>query len=152
MGPNQQLEFKNEAALDAFARELGSQLRGGEIIELVGDVGAGKTTFTRGLVKGAGSNDRVTSPTFTVSNVYSAPELQIRHYDFYRLNDLTIIRNELSEAAQDPQTVSVLEWAQEVQDALPTEPIQLRFEVTGEESRRISIKIPKSSRYVKVRS
>src|SRR5688572_15811906 len=90
------IETTDSLSTENFAETIGSQLKGGEIIELIGDVGAGKTTFARGLARGVGSTDRVTSPTFTVSNVYESGRIILKHYDFYRLNDLAIIKNELA--------------------------------------------------------
>ena len=65
--------------------EIGASLLGGEVLELVGDVGAGKTTFTKGLAKGIGVLETVQSPSFTISRVYEGEKLQLKHYDFYRL-------------------------------------------------------------------
>ena len=69
----------------ALGARLGSLLRGGEVIGLLGDLGAGKTTFVQGLVQGMGSRDRVTSPTFTLVNLYRAGNLEVHHVDAYRL-------------------------------------------------------------------
>ena len=75
---------------------LGSLLRGGETIELVGDIGAGKTTLTKGLARGMGIAEEVQSPTFTLSRVYDAPNgRRLAHYDFYRLNNAGIMQAEL---------------------------------------------------------
>ena len=71
----------------SFGQELGNSLKGGEVIELIGDVGAGKTTFTKGLAKSLGITDEIQSPTFTISRVYEGTKNNLVHYDFYRLND-----------------------------------------------------------------
>ena len=82
------------SATETYAEKLANRLVGGEVIELVGDVGAGKTTFVRGLAKGLGSTDHVSSPTFTVEQVYTG-RLTLYHYDFYRLPDAGVVKNQL---------------------------------------------------------
>jgi len=72
-------------ATEQLAEAIGRRLTGGEVIELVSDLGGGKTTFVRGLARGLGSADVVSSPTFTVSKVYKADKLELHHFDFYRL-------------------------------------------------------------------
>lgn len=109
---------------------LGKHLRGGEVIELRSDLGGGKTTFVRGLARGAGSRDRVSSPTFTLSRVYKAKSLDIYHFDFYRLDDAGILRDQLAEAISDNQVV-VVEWSDIVQDVLPEARIVIKFEPTA---------------------
>lgn len=95
-----------------FARAWGLKLKGGEVIQLVGDVGAGKTTFVQGLADGAGTKDHVSSPTFTICNTYRG-RLIIHHLDFYRLHNDQLIEQELA-GLLDGVAVVVLEWAQNV--------------------------------------
>src|ERR1700679_221405 len=94
-----------------LAAAIGGRLRGGEVIELASDLGGGKTTFVRGLAQGAGSGDTVSSPSFTLTNQYEAGDLTIYHFDFYRLLEAGIVRDELAEVLADPQAVVVVEWA-----------------------------------------
>jgi tRNA threonylcarbamoyladenosine biosynthesis protein TsaE len=131
-------------ATEKFAEDFGRQLQGGEVIELIGDVGAGKTTFVRGLARGIGSTDRVSSPTFTVSKVYSSKNMNLHHYDFYRLDDLDIITRDLAEVIEEGKNSVVLEWADGVQGALPLEHISIRIEVTGETSRTLTVMMPEN--------
>lgn len=126
----------------ALAQRLGEQLKGGEAIELVSDLGGGKTTFVRGLARGIGSQDQVTSPTFTVSNVYHGTKLTLYHCDFYRLNEPGIMRQELAEMVDDPQGVTVVEWAGMVHDVLPAHKLTITISVTGEQSRHYTFKGP----------
>src|SRR4051812_18557733 len=77
---------------------LGSRLDGSEVIELRSDLGGGKTTFVRGLIRGTGSKDHVVSPTFTLSRIYQTKDFQIHHFDFYRLNDPGILADQLAES------------------------------------------------------
>src|SRR5579862_2348371 len=110
---------------------LGSKLSGGEVIELASDLGGGKTTFTQGLVKGLGSEDHATSPTFTLNKVYKAKQnLHVHHFDFYRLNEAGIMKAQLAESVHNDHVVTVVEWSGIVQDVLPRERWRLKFEPT----------------------
>ena len=133
----------------AIAEAIGSKLRGGELIELVSDLGGGKTAFTRGLAIGMGSNDVVHSPSFTISNVYAAGDLTMYHFDFYRLSEPGIIANELSEVIDDPKAVVVIEWANIVDDILPDTRISVRINTTSETDRQIELTYPDSLGYLK---
>jgi len=123
-------------------------LRGGETIELVSDLGGGKTTFTRGLVRGAGSKDRVGSPTFTLSREYQAPRFTIAHFDFYRLGEAGIMSDELEELISDPAYVVVVEWGDIVHAVLPKARLAIRIEQAGEETRRIMMSYPTELKYL----
>jgi tRNA threonylcarbamoyladenosine biosynthesis protein TsaE len=140
----------DQTATEKVAASLGEQLKGGEVIELIGDVGAGKTTFVRGLARGSGSVDRVSSPTFTVSQLYRSPRVTIHHYDFYRLDDIAIMREELSEVLEDPQAMVVLEWADSLQDVLPDERVTINLKAKGETEREIQCNIPASYNYLEI--
>ncbi len=119
------------AAMEAFGAQLGALFTGGEVIELVGDVGAGKTALTKGLAIGMGIEEDVQSPTFTVSRVYTGKNVILAHYDFYRLDDPGIMRAELQETMLDPMTVTVIEWANVVADVLPPDTLQIRMSFSG---------------------
>jgi len=134
------IEVQNEIETRQFAEELGSLLKGGETLELIGDVGAGKTTFVKGLALGLGIDEDVQSPSFTISRVYDAREdLYLAHYDFYRLADAGIMKDELSETMQDPQTITVIEWADIVEGILPQHRITIVFAAPTETSRTLTI-------------
>lgn len=129
-------EVHSETEMKAFGAKLGALLRGGEIIELIGDVGAGKTTLTKGIAVGFGIDEDVQSPSFTISRVYDAHDgLQLAHYDFYRLNDAGIMAEELHETANDPQTVTIIEWAQIVAGVLPEDRLTVRITSPSETDR-----------------
>jgi len=123
-------------------------LRGGEVVELVSDVGGGKTTFVRGLAKGMGSSDKVASPSFTLSREYRAGELTMFHFDFYRLNDPGIVANELAEVVGDPQAVVVVEWADIVEDVLPDERLTIHISSIDDTEREFRFSCPESLRYL----
>jgi tRNA threonylcarbamoyladenosine biosynthesis protein TsaE len=133
-------EVEGESATREFGETLGRALRGGEIIELVGDVGAGKTTFVKGLAIGLGVDEDVQSPSFTISRVYDARDgLLLAHYDFYRLADAGIMADELEETLQDPQTITVIEWAGIVEGVLPKERLTIQFESPTETKRILTL-------------
>lgn len=127
---------------------MGSRLRGGEVIELVSDLGGGKTTFTRGLVRGTGSTDRVASPTFTLSREYQAPKFTITHFDFYRLGEAGIMGDELAEILQDPRNVTVVEWGEIVHDVLPANRLTIYIRQTGEDTRQLNFEYPAKLAYL----
>ena len=90
------------------------------VLELIGDVGAGKTTFVRGLAKGLGIKEPITSPSFTISKSYPLKNGGfLVHYDFYRLPDPGIMLDDLQENLQDPKNIIVIEWGESVADILP---------------------------------
>jgi tRNA threonylcarbamoyladenosine biosynthesis protein TsaE len=131
-----------------LAESLGSRLRGGEVIELVSDVGGGKTTFVKGLAKGFGSTDSVASPSFTISREYVAGDKTMYHFDFYRLDDPGIVANELAEVVVDDKAVVVVEWAGIVEDVLPAEHMTIRIISTGDNDREFEISYPESLKYL----
>lgn len=117
----------NLKATERLAKIIASNIRGGEVIELVSDVGGGKTTFTKFLVKALGSDDNVNSPTFTVSRVYSTPTKTIHHYDFYRLTDPQYVLQALQEQTQDSSSVTIIEWGGIVKNVLPTDRLIIKI-------------------------
>ena len=123
-----------------FGKEIGSNLEGGSVLELIGDVGAGKTTFTKGLALGLGVLETVQSPTFTISRIYEGDNLTLSHYDFYRLNDYGIMKMELAENLSDPQNITVVEWAGELADILPEKHLKLIFESVSEDKRLVKVR------------
>ncbi len=131
-----------------LAEALGRNLRGGEVIELVSDLGGGKTTFTRGLTRGAGSTDRVRSPTFTLSSEYKTPRFTIAHFDFYRLGEAGIVGDELAEVVGDPEYVVVVEWGGIVHDVLPENRLTLHLAQSGGDSRVLSFDYPPDLAYL----
>lgn len=115
---------------------------------MVSDLGGGKTTFVRGMARGAGSQDKVASPTFTISKVYDCPDFQIHHFDFYRLPEPGVMADELAEAAGDPHIVTVIEWADVVQHVLPEKRLTIRFTQTPEGDREVKMSAPAAYSYL----
>lgn len=117
-------------------------------MELVSDLGGGKTAFVKGLARGAGSRDRVSSPSFTISNIYETPKLTLHHYDFYRLDDPGIMRQEIGEVLADNRSVVLVEWGAIVEDVLPAERLTVRLTPTGETARRLEFDFPARYSYL----
>jgi len=137
---NFEREINSTEEMIEFGKEIGSNLEGGSVLELIGDVGAGKTTFTKGLALGLGVLETVQSPTFTISRVYEGDNLTLSHYDFYRLNDYGIMKMELAENLSNPQNITVVEWAGELADILPEKHLKLIFESISEDKRLVKVR------------
>lgn len=134
------IEVTDEAKMRAFGEQLGRLFRGGEIIELVGDVGAGKTTLVRGIAEGMGVTETVQSPSFTISRVYEADQgRKLVHYDFYRLQDAGIMADELAETVGDEKAAVVIEWAAAVEEVLPADRLTIAITSPGETVRQLRI-------------
>ena len=139
------LTIENEAAVIDFAENLMREILQSEdalpcVIELVGDVGAGKTTFTKGLARGLDITEEITSPTFTISKVYENSRGQkLVHYDFYRLENPGIMVEDLFENLQDPHAVTVIEWADTVSEILPANHLRLEILINDDGSRTLNL-------------
>ena len=134
------IEVYSEDEMKQFGARLGALLHGGEAIELIGDVGAGKTTLTKGIASGMKIDEDVQSPSFTISRVYEASEgRELAHYDFYRLHDAGIMADELHETLHDPRVVTIIEWADIVKGVLPEDHLGIRITSPGETTRQIEL-------------
>jgi tRNA threonylcarbamoyladenosine biosynthesis protein TsaE len=133
-----------------LATKIGSELKGGECVEFVSDVGGGKTTFIASMVLATGTRDVVSSPTFTVSKIYRAKLFNIYHFDFYRLSDPGLIAEELKEFIDDKKSVVLIEWADSVRDVLPADRIIIKINKhpNNPEARIFDINIPKKLEYI----
>ncbi|MDL2341730.1 MAG: tRNA (adenosine(37)-N6)-threonylcarbamoyltransferase complex ATPase subunit type 1 TsaE [Patescibacteria group bacterium] len=132
----------------ALAAQIGAKLQGGETIELISDLGGGKTAFVRGLAAGLGSTDRVSSPSFTLTNQYTAGDKTLHHFDFYRLSEPGVLKAELSEILTDKQNIVAIEWADIIADVLPADRLQITIRATGENSRQFNFSFPSSLAYL----
>ena len=132
----------------SLGEQIGSQLIGGEIIRLIGDVGAGKTTFVRGLVDGIGSDDHVSSPTFTVHKLYTG-RIKLYHYDFYRVQDDKMVAYELHEIMDNKSQSVVLEWPEYAAAKLSEKPLDIIIRTISEQERSFEVRIPKENKYIK---
>lgn len=145
-----QIQSLNVEQTEKLGKQIGRSLHGNETIELISDLGGGKTTFVRGLAEGAGSEDVVGSPTFMISKVYNARRFTIHHFDFYRLGEAGIVGDELDEVVNDPKAVVIVEWGDIVSTVLPTERVKIRIDrvASDEGARAFQISAPESLSYV----
>lgn len=119
--------------------KIGRLLKGGEIVELVGDLGSGKTVLTQGIAQGLGYRGQITSPTFTISRVYPlARGLELHHFDFYRLGAGDMVARELSESIT-PTNIVVTEWSANLGDALAPDRLRASIKVNQGDSRVVTL-------------
>jgi tRNA threonylcarbamoyladenosine biosynthesis protein TsaE len=130
------IETRSEAETKAIGRRLGAMLRAGDVVGLVGDLGAGKTQFTKGVAEGLGSDAVVTSPTFVLMNTYEG-RLPLRHYDLYRLEQVEMASLGFDDVRET--SAVVVEWGEKAGEALG-ERLEIVFEVAGAESRRLTMR------------
>lgn len=110
------------------------------VIELFGDVGAGKTTFVRGLAEGLGVKEPITSPSFTISKSYAIPGGgTLVHYDFYRLGDPGLMAEDLAENLDTPDSIVVVEWADSVSDLLPGDHQKIEIKYRDDGTREVTM-------------
>lgn len=143
--------FKSESLNDtqALAEAVGRVLHGREVIEFISDIGGGKTTFVKGLAQGLGVHDTVQSPTFTISRIYNArDDLELHHFDFYRLSEAGIVADELAESLHQPNVIVAVEWGEIVHDVLPAQRITIRLTSLGDTERTITITTPNGLEYL----
>ena len=126
------------AQTEEVGAALGNIIKPGTVIAYRGDLGAGKTAFTRGLARGLGSSEMVTSPTYTIVNEYLGGRMPLFHFDMYRLASSDDLWDIGWEDYLDRNGVCAVEWSENVEDALE-DPIIITIEKLGEDSRRITI-------------
>ena len=115
---NERIETNNPEATEALGEKLGREARAGQIYCLSGDLGVGKTVFTKGFAKGLGITEHVTSPTFAIVNEYEG-RLPLYHFDVYRIGDVS----EMDEIGYEDyfygEGVCLIEWADLIREILP---------------------------------
>ena len=126
------------AETEAIGAALGAILAPGTVIAYRGDLGAGKTAFTRGLARGLGYADPVTSPTYTIVNEYLGGRLPLFHFDMYRLGSSDDLWDIGWEDYLERGGVCAVEWSENVEDAME-DAIWVTIQKTGEESRCITL-------------
>ena len=122
----------------AFAREWSQSLLPNDVVALVGDLGAGKTHFVKGLLQGFESAEEATSPTFTLIHEYRSGRLPVFHFDFYRLNRQSEIGEIGFDEYLDEGGIAVIEWADRFPQVLPARTRWLRIEAVSEAERTIT--------------
>ena len=126
------------AETEAVGAALARVLPAGTILAYRGDLGAGKTAFTRGLARGLGYTDPVTSPTYTIVNEYLGGRLPLFHFDMYRLGSSDDLWDIGWEDYLDRGGICAVEWSENVDDAMENA-VYVTIEKTGEESRKITV-------------
>ena len=134
------MEFitNSPAETEKIGEALGKTIKPGTVIAYRGDLGAGKTAFTRGLARGLGSTELITSPTYTIVNEYLGGRMPLFHFDMYRLHSSDDLWDIGWEDYLERNGICAVEWSENVADALE-DPIFITIEKLGEESRRITI-------------
>lgn len=130
---------KSPAETRALGRSLAQQLRPGDVLLLWGDLGAGKSELTRGIAEGLGVTSPVTSPSFTILNVYDEGRMPLYHFDWYRLNSV----EELYEMGMDEYLggdgVAVVEWPSQCSEAIPETHLAICLTPAGEDTREVTL-------------
>ena len=122
---------------DATSR-LGAAMTAPMTLELISDLGGGKTTFVKGLARGLGFTGEVTSPTFTLSRIYELPsERELHHFDLYRLSGSDVVIDELADITGQPGIIVAIEWPETARQVLPSDHLSLTFIAMGDDERRI---------------
>ena len=128
------------AETEAIGRQFAKELNVGSILALEGELGSGKTQFTKGLVAGLESSAPVTSPTFTIVHEYPGGRLPVYHFDFFRLEN----RESVAQLGLDDyffgDGISVIEWADRFPESIPNQARWILFEIRSENARMINIK------------
>ena len=133
-----QYTTNSPAETEAIGAALGKIIEPGMVIAYRGDLGAGKTAFTRGLAKGLGCTEIVTSPTYTIVNEYQGGRIPLFHFDMYRLRSSDDLFDIGWEDYLDRGGVCAVEWSENVDDAME-DALYITIEKLGEDARRITI-------------
>lgn len=118
---------KNAEDTLTFAKNFAKDLKKGDIIVLVGDLGSGKTKFTEGILSFFGIENEISSPTFTIVNEYNTPSVDIYHFDVYRLNNSYDFYN-IGGDEYFNKGICIIEWGEIIEDALPEKYTKITFE------------------------
>jgi tRNA threonylcarbamoyladenosine biosynthesis protein TsaE len=128
-------------ATAAAGERLGARLGPGDVVALTGELGAGKTCFVQGIVRGLGVTSGATSPTFVLVNEYRG-RLPVHHVDAYRTQSLTELLDIGFEDLLDGEGVTLIEWADRCEALLPARTVRVHIEGVGDEPRRITVTEP----------
>ena len=136
------IETRSPEETFALGKKIGEMARPGEIYTLTGDLGVGKTVFTQGVAAGLGITEPVSSPTFTIVQVYEEGRLPFYHFDVYRIGDV----EEMDEIGYEDyfygEGICLIEWSERIREILPEHPIQITIEKDlekGFDYRKISV-------------
>lgn len=122
------IESRSAEETFALGKKIGENARPGEVYTLVGDLGVGKTVFTQGLAEGLGITEPISSPTFTIVQVYEEGRLPFYHFDVYRIGDV----EEMDEIGFEDyiygEGVSLIEWSNLIEEILPEKKVEIKIE------------------------
>lgn len=123
------MKFLSHSEEETFliAKNFANRLKSGDIIALSGDLGAGKTAFTKGIANGLGCTDNVSSPTFTLVNEYPGTEYMLYHFDVYRLSNITSENCDWIDEYLFSDGICIIEWADNLMDILPENHIKINI-------------------------
>ena len=130
----------NEAETEALGARLGAALQPGTVLAYEGDLGAGKTAFTRGLARGFGCTIQASSPTYTIVNEYPGKR-KICHFDMYRLGDADALYDIGWEDYLDSGALCVTEWSENVPGVFPDGTVEIHFSRIDDETREIKVRL-----------
>lgn len=124
----------------AFAKNFAKDLKIGDVIVLIGDLGSGKTKFTEGILSYFGIENEISSPTFTIVNEYNSNDISIYHFDVYRLKDSLDFYNIGGDEYFD-KGICIIEWGDIIEDALPEKYTKITFkrDINNENYRKLLI-------------
>jgi len=137
-----ELVTKSAEETKNFGKEVASNLEGGEVFALSGELGSGKTTFVQGFAEGLGIKGRIISPTFILMRKYGAGDKDFYHIDLYRLEgnvENEVINLGLSDIWAKSENIVVIEWAEKIEKIIPKSAKWIKFENLGGEKRKITI-------------
>ena len=143
------LSFSSESPEDTLeiARAFGGALRPGDVVALTGDLGTGKTLFCKGVGEALGiPPDRIVSPTFTIVTEHAGP-VPLTHIDVYRLSNAREADEIGMRELLPGDGVSLVEWAEKIEELLPTDCIQVTFTISGDDRREIAVSAPDLPRF-----
>lgn len=135
----EQFHSENPGETEAFAATFAQTLKGGEVIAFRGELGLGKTCFVRGLARGLGCTDEVTSPTFALVNVYNGGRLLLYHFDMYRVSGWEDLYSTGYFDYAESGGVLAVEWSENIENALPDDVITVTLTDVGEHARNITV-------------
>jgi tRNA threonylcarbamoyladenosine biosynthesis protein TsaE len=128
---------KSDIETIALGSKLGSLLCGGEFIALTGDLGSGKTQFTKGIAAGLGISETVVSPTFTIERIYKTNELELHHFDLYRIFNDAEIASEIVDLTEDDKNIIVIEWPENIDNIMPKANLLVESKYISENEREL---------------
>jgi tRNA threonylcarbamoyladenosine biosynthesis protein TsaE len=137
--PSQNIDLADEAATLALGAEIARVLQPGVCIHLSGDIGAGKTTLSRGILRGLGFEGRVKSPTYTLVELYVVSKLNLYHFDFYRFTEPEEWNDAGFRDLFNETNICLVEWPEKAGDLLPLPDLKIRLEPSPAMGRTASI-------------